>query len=109
MCGYILRVGLGNTRVGQLLYSMRIRRAPTLFPPSPFADIPTQTTIIGATKLSGKVAGWSVGSLAALTAREESRMLIVGPGITARDTVLTAEPMAQYFAGRARRELNAGR
>ena len=103
----IFDFGLGNTSGGQLFYSRRIGRAPTLFPPSALSDVPTQTTIIGATKLSGKVGGWSVGSLAALTAREESRMLILTP--TPRDTFLTAEPMAQSFAGRARRELRAGR
>src|SRR5205814_6077671 len=88
--------------------SRRIGRAPTLFPPSALADVPTQTSIIGATKLTGKVGSWSVGSLAALTARERSHVLILGPS-TVRDTFLTAEPMAQYFAGRARRELSAGR
>jgi hypothetical protein len=100
----IFDFGLGNTSGGQLFYSRRIGRAPTLFPPTDSANVPTKTTILGAGKLSGKVRGWSVGSLAALTAREETRFRLV-----AADTVMTAEPMSGYFVGRARRELNAGR
>jgi hypothetical protein len=102
----IFDFGLGNTSGGQMFYSRRIGRAPSLFPPVSEADMPTQTTILGSAKLSGKVRGWSVGSLAALTAREESRLRLTGPD---RDTLMTAEPMAQYFVTRARRELRDGR
>lgn len=100
----IFDFGLGNTSGGQLFYSRRIGRAPTLFAPTDSADRPTQTTILGAAKLSGKVGGWSVGSLAAVTDHEESRFRYLG-----RDTVMTAEPMSQYFVARARRELRGGR
>jgi len=106
----IFDFGLGNTSGGQLFYSRRIGRAPTLFPASPFADFPNQTTILGAGKLSGKVQGWSVGSLAAVTAREESRFrTFSGNPITFVDSTATAEPMSEYFVSRARRELNDGR
>lgn len=101
----IFDFGLGNTSGGQLFYSRRIGRAPTLFPPTALADVPTQTTILGATKLSGKVGGWSVGSLAAVTAREQTRFRATN-GI---DTTMTAEPMSAYFVSRARRELRDGR
>ena len=101
----IFDFGLGNTSGGQLFYSRRIGRAPTLFPPTALANVPTQTTIIGATKLSGKVAGWSMGSLAAVTAREETRFR----STNGLDTTMTAEPMSSYFVTRARRELNDGR
>lgn len=105
----IFDFGLGNTSGGQLFYSRRIGRAPSLAPPSGSAEIPTQTTILGAAKVSGKVGGWSVGSLSALTARETSRYRIYTGGSSYVDSTATAEPMAGYFVGRARRELNAGR
>ena len=106
----IFDFGLGNTSGGQLFYSRRIGRAPTLFPSSPFADFPSQTTILGAGKLSGKVQGWSIGSLAGVTAREESRFrTFSGNPITFVDSTATAEPMSEYFVSRARRELNDGR
>ena len=101
----IFDFGLGNTSGGQLFYTRRIGRAPTLFPPTAASDVPTQTTILGAAKLSGKVGGWSVGSLSALTAREEARFRATN-GL---DTTMAAEPMSAYFVGRARRELREGR
>lgn len=101
----IFDFGLGNTSGGQLFYSRRIGRAPTLFPPTNQADVPTQTTILGAAKLSGKVGGWSVGSLAAVTAREEARFR----STTGGDTTMTAEPLSGYVVSRARRELRDGR
>ena len=101
----IFDFGLGNTSGGQLFYSRRIGRAPTLFPSTAEADRPTQTTILGAAKLSGKLAGWSIGSLAAVTQREESRFRLAGGS----DTLMTAEPMSEYFVTRARRELRDGR
>jgi hypothetical protein len=100
----IFRFGEGNTSGGQLFYSRRIGRAPTLEPDTDETDIPSQTTILGATKLSGKVGGWSVGSLAAVTAREEARFRTEA-GV---DTMMTAEPLSGYFVGRARRELYDG-
>jgi hypothetical protein len=100
----IFRFGEGNTSGGQLFYSRRIGRAPTLEPATDESDIPSQTTILGATKLSGKVAGWSVGSLAAVTAREEARFRTDAGA----DTTMTAEPLSGYFVGRARRELDDG-
>jgi hypothetical protein len=100
----IFSFGEGNTSGGQLFYSRRIGRAPTLEPDTDEADIPSQTTILGATKLSGKVGGWSVGSLAAVTAREKARFRTTAGA----DTTMTAEPLSGYFVGRARRELNAG-
>jgi len=66
----IFDFGAGGTSGGRLFYSRRIGRAPTLAPDTPLSDVPTTTTIIGAGKLSGKVAGWSLGALTAVTARE---------------------------------------
>jgi hypothetical protein len=104
----IFDFGLANTSGGQLFYSRRIGRAPTLSPPSDLADVPTQTTILAAGKLSGKVSGWSVGSLAAVTDRETSRFIYVDSTGNRRNSSVTAEPMSQYFVTRARRETSNG-
>jgi len=61
--------------------------------------MPDATTILGAAKVSGKPAGWSIGMLEALTAREEARFR---DGTT--DQRMTVEPMTNYFVGRARME-----
>ena len=94
-----------NTSGGRTFYSRRIGRHPSLDAPTSEADIPTATTILGAAKLTGKIGGWSVGSLAALTNREVARY---------RDTLgidrrFVVEPRATYLVTRARRELNGGR
>ncbi|HET7552739.1 MAG TPA: DUF5916 domain-containing protein [Gemmatimonadaceae bacterium] len=101
----IFDFGAGGTSGGQLFYSRRIGRAPSLVPPTPLADVPTTTTILGAGKLSGKMAGWSIGALTAVTAREQARFRDDG-GIDER---MTVEPLSGYVVTRARRELNGGR
>ena len=101
----IFDFGAGGTSGGQLFYTRRIGRAPSLGTPTLFANIPQTTTILGAAKLSGKVAGWSIGSLAAVTDRETARYRDAG-GI---DRTQAVEPLSGYFVGRARRELRDGR
>src|SRR6266571_5371957 len=89
-------------------YSRRIGREPQGKPESSgdFEDMPTSTTILGAAKLSGRPAGgWSVGVLDALTARERATVFDATARTYARDEV---EPPANYFAGRVRRDLDAG-
>ncbi|HEX7239504.1 MAG TPA: DUF5916 domain-containing protein, partial [Longimicrobiaceae bacterium] len=49
-----------------LFYSRRIGRTPQLFAPGAAEEL-SATTILGAAKLSGKTAGWSVGVMEALT------------------------------------------
>ena len=99
----IFAFGAAGTSGGQLFYSRRVGRAPSLFPPTAASDMPDATTILGAAKVSGKPAGWSIGVLEALTAREEARFQNNGA-----DDVMTVEPMANYFVGRARREFRGG-
>ena len=96
--------GAAGTSGGQIFYSRRIGRSPTLSPPPGPNDMPTATTILGAAKLSGKVGGWSLGILEAVTAEEEARFQTTG-GATERFAV---EPLANYFVGRARREWRGG-
>jgi len=100
----IFGFGAAGTSGGQIFYSRRIGRAPTLSPPPGPNDMPTATTILGATKLSGKVGGWSLGILEAVTAEEKARFQDPS-GVTERFPV---EPLANYFVGRARREWRGG-
>jgi hypothetical protein len=93
----------------QYFYSRRIGRQPQLRPGGSdiaFVDVPDQSTILGAAKISGKTAGgWSVGFLDALTAREEARYRTV----EGENGVLQVEPLTNYLVGRVRRDLNQGR
>ena len=101
----IFDFGAGGTSGGQLFYSRRIGRAPTLAPSTALADVPTTTTILGAAKLSGKIGGWSIGTLTALTDREEARYR---DGDNA-DQRMEVEPLSGYVVARARREMRGGR
>ncbi|HSA56263.1 MAG TPA: DUF5916 domain-containing protein [Gemmatimonadaceae bacterium] len=100
----IFGFGADGTSGGQIFYSRRIGRSPSLRPPSGLGDAPDATTILGAAKLSGKAGGWSLGILEAVTAEETARYLTPG-GTTGRFSV---EPLANYFVGRARREWRGG-
>ncbi len=100
----IFDFGADGTSGGQVFYSRRIGRTPTLEPPSPASDVPDVTTILGAGKLSGKAGGWSVGALEAVTSKEEARFRTA----TISDGRFAVEPLSNYFAGRARREWRGG-
>ncbi|MGH9330690.1 MAG: DUF5916 domain-containing protein [Vicinamibacterales bacterium] len=85
-----------------LFYSRRIGRRPQLDPETPdeaFVASPANTTIFGATKVTGRAGGFSLGILNALTAEEEAQIAI-GP---LRSTA-PIEPFASYTVGRARKE-----
>ena len=89
-------------------YSRRIGREPQGEPTSSgeFEDVPTNTTILGAAKLSGRApGGWSVGLIDAVTARERATVLDTTSRTYARDEV---EPPANYLVGRLRRDANSG-
>ena len=91
----------------ELVYSRRIGRPPRGVLPSEavFSDTPTGTTIVGAAKVTGRVAdGWSLGILEAVTGREVA-------SYTDGDRTghqLTVEPAANYFVGRLRRQIRGG-
>ena len=88
-----------------VFYSRRIGRAPQLPPPTSQRDVADATRILGAAKLSGRSgAGWSVGVLNALTAREDARYR----ALDGTDQTLVAEPLTNYFVGRLRRDLRGG-
>lgn len=90
---------------GRLFYTRRIGgRASTLAPDAAERDVPTETGIVAAAKLSGKTAGgWSIGVLDAVTSREEARFLDDG---TRRE--LTVEPVTNFFVGRVKKDLRGG-
>jgi hypothetical protein len=100
----IFRFGGDGTNLA--FYSRRIGRSPTLVPNVAARDVPSTTRILGAMKLSGRTAGgWSIGVLDAVTRREDVRFRL--PGETENQR-LTAEPLTNFFVGRARRETRAG-
>jgi hypothetical protein len=68
-------------------------------PDGGYSAAPSQTTILGAGKLTGKVGAFSIGLLNAVTSDEDA--LIVNSTVQTRQTV---EPLTSYSVMRARRE-----
>ncbi|NNF19751.1 MAG: carbohydrate binding family 9 domain-containing protein [Flavobacteriaceae bacterium] len=89
-----------------LFYSRRIGRSPQGFA-SPadgeFVDAPTNTTILGAAKFSGKTKdGWSVGLLESVTANMYARV-VDQDGEERKELV---EPLTNYLVGRVQKDFN---
>lgn len=85
-------------------YSRRIGRAPQGdVTRDGYVKFPDRSTILGAFKLSGKVDGWNIGFINALTAREYAQ--IDASGQRFREEV---EPFSYYGGLRAQREFNGG-
>jgi hypothetical protein len=87
-----------------LFYSRRIGRAPRGAPAigsDEFMVHPVQTTILGASKLTGRVRDFSVGVLAAATQEEHANIAF---GSARRSEVI--EPATFYSVSRARREFS---
>lgn len=92
----------------EMYYSRRIGRQPRGGTPddADFADIPTETSILGAAKITGRSQGGvSVGALAAVTARETGKAHSTLDGRT-RD--FTVEPRAEFGVFRIRRDFRNG-
>lgn len=84
-----------------LFYTRRIGRSPQGVPDADFVDSPSETTILGAAKITGKLpGGFSIGVLDALTAAEHARF-VTGP-VSGRQQV---EPMTNYFVSRGTKEI----
>jgi hypothetical protein len=93
-----------NRSEPDLFYSRRIGRPPQGDAAGTFVSRPSAATILGAAKVTGKIAGgWSVGILEAVTQRESAR-LADGPARHAQEI----EPFTSYFVGRAHREMSRG-
>jgi len=95
-----------------MISTRRIGRPPQISPfraglPTPiaFADVPENSTILGAGKLTGRTpTGWSIGILDAVTRRERA---LVEDTLGVRQR-LTVEPFTNYFAGRVAKDLRGG-
>jgi hypothetical protein len=86
-----------------LFYSRRIGRqpqAPADLDAGEYADAPAQTTIVGASKLTGKIGRFSIGVLHALT--QEETASVWSPSL--ETSTQTVEPLTSYAVVRARRE-----
>ena len=88
----------------QLFYSRRIGRSPQGTGELPSGDniynqTPTQTTILGAGKLTGRVGKFSIGAMSAVTQEEFGTVLD-----TTHVFQQPIEPLTTYSIGRVRRE-----
>ena len=105
-----LAMGDGDMSTETLFYSRRIGRAPHYYPSSKdgfnfdYADVPEQTPIWGAAKLSGKTRnGWSIGILNALTGLTKAAIDSAG-----QRRQVTIEPLTNYFVNRLQKDFNQG-
>ncbi len=103
-----LNRGNGNHSMDNLFYSRRIGRAPHHYPDleeGEYVDIPDNTTILAALKLTGKTrGGFSIGILNSITARESANIDLLGQQ---RGEVV--EPLTNYFALRVQKDFNRGK
>ena len=87
-----------------MFYSRRIGRAPqgsATTGDGEYSKQPDSATIIGAAKLTGRLAGFSIGALTAATAREDAEIAAAGSlGYRSQ----TVEPLTGYTVIRARKE-----
>jgi Domain of unknown function (DUF5916)/Carbohydrate family 9 binding domain-like len=102
-------IGIGDGGIGNdnLFYSRRIGRRPSLYPDmasGEYAGIPQFSTILGASKLTGKTSdGLSIGFIESVTAKEMAE--IDNDGERRFETV---EPLTNYFVGRVQKDFDEG-
>ncbi len=96
--------GGGDT---QLLYSRRIGGSPVGHAPDEavYEDVPDQTTILSAAKLTGQTAnGWSIGLMEAVTG-QETASFVDEFGQKGKAEVA---PLTNYLVGRVRKDFRGG-
>jgi hypothetical protein len=93
-----------------MLHTRRIGRQPQLSPSGTYVDVPANTTILAAGKVTGRTFNnYTVGILDAITRGERARVIEVDPATGGREEFTTeAEPATNYFVGRFRKELRGG-
>lgn len=100
-------IGDGDLSSDNLFYSRRIGRRPNrnLYSDEEFyVDMPQNTSILGAFKLSGKTKnGLSIGIIDGITAQEKARIFSLG---VYRDEPV--EPLTNYFGTRLQKDYNQG-
>ena len=85
-------------------YSRRVGRAPQGYVTQDgFVDFPDRSTILGAAKITGKLGGWNVGFVNALTAREYAEIDTFGSRLQEE-----VEPFTYYGVLRAQKDINKG-
>ena len=99
----------------QLFHSRRIGRSPGRLPLAAGErrlDAPAETTILGATKLTGKGHGWTYGALTALTSREYATVESPVIGADGTTSLVRAErliePATSYNVARIQRDVMNG-
>ena len=97
----------GDYDADLLFYSRRIGSSPHGYPNTSgneYVKYPQNTSILGATKFSGKTKnGWSIGVLESLTEREMAT--IDSNGKRRKELV---EPLTNYFVSRLQKDINGG-
>lgn len=97
----------GDYDADLLFYSRRIGSSPHAYPstqPGEYVKYPQNTSILGATKFSGKTKkGWSIGILESVTERELAT--IDSAGKKRKELV---EPLTNYFVGRLQKDIKSG-
>ena len=74
-----------------------------------FVDVPDNTTILGAAKLTGRTkGGWSIGAMNALTREEKADIRLRRTAGGELDTFQIIEPQTNYFVGRVKKDLRGG-
>jgi len=87
-----------------LFYSRRIGRAPHGSPSTPdggYLAMPGNTTIIGASKLTGRAGAFAIGALDAVTSGEHAQLALSG-----RQWTQSVEPLTNYMVVQAKREFS---
>ncbi len=100
--------GFGRGGREGLVYTRRIGRSPQVDPSTDggYADDLDQTTILGASKLTGQLGGgWALGLMQAVTAKEQARV-VDSVGVEGQSPV---EPLTSYTAVRVERNAMRGR
>jgi hypothetical protein len=88
----------------RFFYSRRVGREPQGYVTQDgYVDFPDRSTILGAAKVTGKLGGWNVGFMNALTAREFASL--DASGLRSREQV---EPFSYYGVFRAQKDINKG-
>ena len=88
-------------------YSRRIGARPSCFARGDFVECPQNATILGAAKVTGRLAsGMSLGGLAAVTGRERARTYDTATATFGRVTVA---PLAGYGVARLQQEFGASK
>ncbi len=101
--GVYLNAGM-NWPDPRFFYSRRVGRAPQGYTTGDgYADFPGSTNILGAAKLTGKLGGWNIGVINALTAREYATLDSFG--LRTKEEV---EPFSWYGVLRAQKDINQG-